>query len=72
MNVDRELHDKFIADDIKNCLENIHISVLMDDGAKPFENDYTRCATYERFDVDKAKDWLETEVFSKGKSIIYS
>ena len=38
--VDRDL--------IHTCLQKAHLSVLPDDGADPYEKDYTRCAAFAR------------------------
>lgn len=43
------------ADDIKTCLQKVHLSVMPDDGEQPFSDDYTRCATYKRYKIPV--DW---------------
>ena len=36
-----------------------HLSILLDDGANPYENDYTRCAAYSRYNLES--DWSEND-----------
>ena len=64
MNVKREFYDKNLGtqEQIKKCLQNSHLSIMKDDGAPLYTNDYTRCQSYKKYDV--FADWMEETALS--------
>ena len=44
---------------LQNCIRKSHFSVIEDDGAAPYTQDYTRCAAFDRYGLDP--DWEEDD-----------
>ena len=51
------------VEQVKQCLQKVHLSVMPDDGEAPYSNDYTRCETYKRYKLPV--DWSENDFNGK-------
>lgn len=53
---------------LETCLRKAHLSVIADDGAEPYTNDYTRCAAFTRYAL--TPNWEEDQFFPEPSPLM--